>query len=100
MKPGDVVRVRTIRHHAHGDGRSWREYSPDNRAKSKEGRKVFVAILLGDEHLDSKYGEPLDILAVMDELGWRMKNEDDGPLGWRGEQQGADRDEDRRIITL
>jgi hypothetical protein len=67
MKPGDVIRMKSIR--SYQDGPVVRGYST---WKPPEGQ-IFVCLLLGTEPLDGS--DPLDANKRLEEFGWKPPSE-------------------------
>lgn len=65
MKVGDVLRLRNVRHYFGDDKKQWVEYKPIGK------NDVGLFLFLGHENIDGK--APLDVMAVMDRLGWEPK---------------------------
>ena len=65
--PGSVVRLRNLRHY--GDERSWVEFKHNNK------KKVFLALLLGDENFDGPGSTDQELDQMMNRLGWYKKDE-------------------------
>jgi hypothetical protein len=63
--PGDVVRLRNLRHY--GEGRSWVEF------KHYDKKKIFLALLLGEENFDGPPSSPEDLEKMMNRIGWFKK---------------------------
>jgi hypothetical protein len=67
---GSVVRLRNFRHY--GDDRSWAEFRHNDK------KKVFLALILGDENFDGPCSSMEDIEKMLNRLGWYKKEEKEG----------------------